>query len=93
MFVSLTPFPGCEVYEDVKAGRIKAVKHDPPYDLKNISFVPEGLTEQEIAQLIRLGHKRFYLRPQQVLRRVLKIRNLHDLKKNIKGFVLLLTSS
>jgi anaerobic magnesium-protoporphyrin IX monomethyl ester cyclase len=93
VFVSLTPFPGCEVYEDVKAGRIQAVKHDPPYDLKNISFVPEGLTEQQIADLIRMAHKRFYLRPSQVARRVMKMRNLHDLKKNIKGFVLLLTSS
>lgn len=93
VFVSLTPFPGCEVYEDVKAGRIQAVKHDPPYDLKNISFVPEGLTEQQIADLIRMGHKRFYLRPRQVVRRVMKMRNLHDLRKNIKGFVLLLTSS
>jgi radical SAM superfamily enzyme YgiQ (UPF0313 family) len=93
VFVSLTPFPGCEVYDDVKAGRIKAVKHDPPYDLKNISFVPDGLTEQQIAHLIKMGHKRFYLRPKQVLRRAAKMRNLHDLKKNAKGFLLLLTSS
>ncbi len=93
VFVSLTPFPGCEVYEDVKAGRIRAAKHDPPYDLKNISFVPESLTEEEIDRLIKLGHKRFYLRPGQVVRRVMKMRNIHDLKKNIKGFVLLLTSS
>lgn len=93
VFVSLTPFPGSEVYEDVKAGRIKAVKHDPPYDLKNISFVPEGLSEDQIADLIRLGHKRFYLRPRQVLRRISRIRNVHDFTKNVKGFFLLLTAS
>lgn len=93
VFVSLTPFPGSAVYDDVKAGRIKTVKNDPPYDLKNVSFVPEGLTEEQITTLIKRGHKRFYLRPRQVWRRVLKMRNIHDLKKNIKGFFLLLTSS
>lgn len=93
VFVSLTPFPGSAVYEDVKAGRIKTVKNDPPYDLKNVSFVPEGLTEEQITTLIKLGHKRFYLRPRLVGRRIRKMRNIHDLKKNLKGFLLLLTAS
>ncbi len=93
VFVSLTPFPGSAVYEDVKAGRIRAIKNDPPYDLKNVSFVPEGMTEEQITTLIKLGHKRFYLRPRHVVRRIVKMRNIHDLKKNIKGFLLLLTSS
>lgn len=93
VFVSLTPFPGSEVYEDVKAGRIRVAKHDPPYDLKNVSFVPEGLTEEQITTLIKLGHKRFYLRPSLAWRRMRKMRNFYDLQKNIKGFLLLLTSS
>jgi anaerobic magnesium-protoporphyrin IX monomethyl ester cyclase len=93
VFVSLTPFPGSAVYDDVKAGRIRTVKNDPPYDLKNVSFVPEGLTEDQITSLIKQGHKRFYLRPRLVGRRLRKMRNLHDVKKNLKGFFLLLTAS
>ena len=93
VFVSLTPFPGSEVYNDVISGKIRAVKHEAPYDLKNISFVPDSLTEHEIEYLINTAHKRFYIQPKTVIRRLKKMRNLHDLKKNVKGFLLLLTAS
>jgi len=93
VFVSLTPFPGSEVYDDVVSGKIQAVKHEAPYDLKNISFVPDSLTEQEIEYLIKTAHKKFYLQPRTILRRFKKMRNMHDLKKNVKGFLLLLTAS
>jgi len=52
----------------------------------NIIYVPEGLTEQEFRDFLKVIHKKFYLRPSYLLKRLLRIRTLDQLSGHIKGF-------
>ncbi len=94
VFVNLTPLPGTEVYEDLVSGRLKPAKFaQNRFNFKNVSFVPEGMTEEQIRHLIQLGHKRFYVNPRMVARKIAGIRSLYDITKYVKGFLLLATAS
>ncbi len=94
VFVNLTPLPGTSVYEDLTSGRLKPAKFtENRFNFKNVSFVPEGMTEEQIRFLIQAGHRRFYVNPRMVIRKVLSIRSFYDLAKYLKGFLLLATAS
>ena len=93
VFVNLTPLPGSEVYDDLVAGRLEPAKFTSDrFNFKNVSFVPEGMTEEQIRYLIQQGHRRFYLRPSLVWKKIRKMRSFLDLRKNINGFLLLATA-
>jgi radical SAM superfamily enzyme YgiQ (UPF0313 family) len=94
VFVNLTPLPGTEVFEDLKNGRLHPAKFtENRFNFKNVSFVPEGMTEEQIRYLIQTGHRRFYVNARMVLRKILGIRSFYDLAKYVKGFLLLATAS
>ena len=93
VFVNLTPLPGSEVYDDLVAGRINPAKFTKDrFNFKNASFVPEGMTEEQIRYLIQQGHRRFYIRPGLVWKKIRRMRSFLDLRKNINGFLLLATA-
>jgi radical SAM superfamily enzyme YgiQ (UPF0313 family) len=93
VFVNLTPLPGSEVYDDLMEGRIQPAKFTRDrFNFKNVSFVPEGMTEDQIRFLIQQGHRRFYIRASLVWKKIRKIRSFLDLRKNINGFLLLATA-
>lgn len=93
VFVNLTPLPGSEVYQDLIDGKIKPAKFTKDrFNFKNVSFVPEGMTEDQIRFLIQEGHHRFYLRPKLVWKKIRRMKSLLDLKKYINGFLLLATA-
>ncbi len=94
VFVNLTPLPGTEVYDELTSGRLKPAKFtENRFNFKNVSFVPEGMTEEQIRFLIQEGHRRFYVNPRMVIRKILSIRSLLDVSKYVKGFLLLATAS
>ncbi len=93
VFVNLTPLPGSEVYQDLIEGRITPAKFTKDrFNFKNVSFVPEGMTEAQIRYLIQQGHRRFYIRPGLVWKKIRRMRSYLDLKKNVNGFLLLATA-
>jgi len=93
VFVNLTPLPGSEVYERLLDGGIKPAKFTKDrFNFKNVSFVPEGMTEDQIRFLIQEGHRRFYLRPGLVWKKIRRMRSFLDLKKYMNGFLLLATA-
>jgi hypothetical protein len=51
-----------------------------------ISFVPDSMTEQELAKLSAEAMRRFYMRPKYLLKRGLKMRSWSDLERNLRGF-------
>lgn len=56
-------------------------------DIKSdIIYVPNGLTEQEYRNFLKTVHKKFYLRPLYLLKRLLSIRTFDQLVGHIKGF-------
>jgi len=51
-----------------------------------ISFVPNEMTEEEMAKLSSEAIRRFYMRPAYLLKRGLKMRSWRDLERNLRGF-------
>ncbi len=93
VFVNLTPLPGTEVYEDLLSGNITPAKFtENRFNFKNVSFVPEGMTEEQIKYLIQRGHRKFYLRPGLIWKKIRSIRSYFDLSKYVRGFLLVATS-
>ena len=93
VFVNLTPLPGTEVYENLLAGKITPAKFTKNrFNFKNVSFVPEGMTEEQIKYLIQRGHRKFYMRPKLIWKKIRSISSFFDLSKYVRGFLLIATS-
>jgi radical SAM superfamily enzyme YgiQ (UPF0313 family) len=84
-FHAITPFPGTYLYNNLeKYGTISEDLTDFTY--QGAAFVPYTMTREEILRLRQIAFKRFYSRPRYLLKRLLDIRNIHDIKAALKGF-------
>lgn len=91
-FYNLTLYPGNELYAIAK--REGTILHDdysqfnPVIDVNEsrLPYVPEGMTEKELKEAIAKLHKRFYLRYSYIIRQLLSIRSIEDVKGYWKGF-------
>lgn len=84
-FHALTPFPGTELYDNIdKYGRMSEELTDFTY--QGAAFIPYSMTREEIAELRQIAFRRFYSRPQFILRRIAGIRTINDVKAAAKGF-------
>ena len=83
-FLILKPFPGSEVYNDFNShGYIKNFNYDdygvytaPVHDLP-------GLSAKEMLAWQKKAYIRFYLRPRKIIKHLLKIKSLTQLKSNV----------
>ena len=83
-FHAITPFPGTELYDNIdKYGTISDVLTDFTY--QGAAFIPHTMTREEIGRLRQLAFKRFYSRPGFILKRILALRTVNDLKATAKG--------
>ena len=83
-FHAVTAFPGTDLYEHhAKYGTISADLRD--YTYQGAAFVPYTMTREEIDALRQLGLRRFYSRPAFLLRQVLRLRNVNDLRAALAG--------
>lgn len=90
-FAILVPFPGTEVFDDFnRRNYIKDFNYDnygiysrPVYNLP-------GLSAQEMASMQRRAYLKFYLRPKKIVKLLLKIKNLTQLKLNFPAAKFLL---
>jgi len=78
-FHAITPFPGTYLYDNLdEYGSITDSLTDFTY--QGAAFIPHTMTREEILRLRQTAFKRFYSRPSFIIRRVLELRNFHDLK-------------
>jgi len=83
-FHALTPFPGTELYDNIeKYGTMSGDLTD--YTYQGIAFTPYTMTREEIASLRQLAFKRFYSRPGYILRKLLTLRSINDIKAVATG--------
>ncbi len=83
-FHALTPFPGTELYDNIdRYGTMSGDLTDFTY--QGAAFVPYTMTREEVAELRRMAFKKFYSRPGFVLRKLLALRNINDLRAALKG--------
>lgn len=83
-FHALTPFPGTDLFDNIdQYGTMSENLID--YTYQGAAFVPHSMTRDEIATLRQLAFKRFYSRPSFILKRLISLRNLNDLKAAVTG--------
>ena len=85
IFTNITPFPGTQLYEEVKNER--GFKNKQNLTPLQINYIPSSMTEQELVRLLKLSYRRFYFRRKFIFKQISKIHNLEDLSKNIKGVI------
>lgn len=83
-FHAIVPFPGTELYDEVnRYGHISNDLSDFTY--QGAAFVPYTMTKEEIVRLRTIAFRRFYSQPKVMVRRLLQIRNTHDLRTSVMG--------
>ena len=89
-FSITTPYPGTELYDTAERwGTLNKDYKD--YHGWVPVFVPHGYKNAEELQAIhREAFRRFYLRPGYILKRMMKLRSMNDLKRNLDGLRLVL---
>ena len=92
-FTVLVPYPGTEAYElAIKEGRMQRIKSkeiwNPP------TFPHKILSDEELQEELTRIYRKFNLRPKYLIRKLLSIRTLPELKSNIiAGLPFLLTKN
>lgn len=83
-FHCITPFPGAELHDNV--GRYGTLSNDlRDYTYQGAAFVPFTMTRRQITELRQIAFRRFYSRPRFLLRRLLGIRTVNDLRAAWNG--------
>ncbi|MCL7487228.1 MAG: B12-binding domain-containing radical SAM protein [Desulfobulbaceae bacterium] len=83
-FHCLTPFPGTELYDNIEQyGTISDDLTD--YTYQGAAFTPYSMSREEIAALRHIAFKKFYSRPRFLLRSIVNLRGLHDLRAAATG--------
>ena len=80
-FPNFTPLPGAPIWDEApKLGTMQVAGA-----LHLINFIPNTMTLDELIELNRIAFRRFYRRPSYILRRLFRIRSVHDLLRNLRG--------
>jgi radical SAM superfamily enzyme YgiQ (UPF0313 family) len=83
-FHAITPFPGSELYDNLdKYGTMSDDLTDFTY--QGAAFIPYSMTREEITTLRQIAFRKFYSRPGYILRRLLTLRNINDVKAALEG--------
>ena len=91
-FSICTPFPGTELYREIKDGKWGKLTTEnfTEFHTFDVVFLPDGYNnKEEILKMSKKAYKKFYMRPKYILRTVLKIRSLEDIRRYIRGFIAL----
>lgn len=81
------PLPGTKLYEmGIKKGLFedfwKAFAKNPRKDF-GIKYWEENISEDELVHLLNFAYKSFYFRPSYALKRILKLKSIHELQTNL----------
>ncbi|MBI4057617.1 MAG: cobalamin B12-binding domain-containing protein [Elusimicrobia bacterium] len=91
-FSITTPFPGTPLYTEIKQGKWgKLTTEDfSQFQAWNVVFLPEGYkNKEEVWEMEKKAFRQFYFRPKFILKKMLGIRSVEDIRRYIKGFVAL----
>ncbi len=86
-FHAITPFPGTYLYDNLD--RFGTMSDDlSDFTYQGAAFIPKTMTRDDIHKLRQIAFRKFYLRPSFLLKKILELRTIHDLKmvaKSIKS--------
>jgi radical SAM superfamily enzyme YgiQ (UPF0313 family) len=83
-FHAITPFPGTYLYDNMeKYGSVSNELADFTY--QGAAFIPHTMTRKQIVELRQIAFRKFYARPSFIVKRILELRNLHDVVVGAKS--------
>ena len=88
-FSITTPYPGTALYNEIKNGKWGKLTTEDFSEFQgwNVVFLPEGYkNKEEVLEMSRKAFKAFYMRPSYIIKTILNIRSLEDIKRYFKGF-------
>jgi radical SAM superfamily enzyme YgiQ (UPF0313 family) len=86
----LCPFPATEIYSQGLEDGVFTKDHwrefaiNPTADFKP-PYWNENFTDQELQELLIFAYKKFYTRPTYIIKKMLKVRSLHEFKRKAKA--------
>lgn len=93
-FAAATPYPGTELYQEAKERGWLKINNWSDFEVsENCVLEYPDLKAGEIVEACKRAYKRFYFRPDYMLKRILKIRSLAELFQLIKGGISLIKRS
>ncbi len=85
-----TPYPGTEMFAWAEKNNYLIHKNWSEYDLSRPVMELPTISRDKILEYYKKAHRQFYLRPWYILKRLSKIRNFEDFKRNFGPFIALL---
>jgi radical SAM superfamily enzyme YgiQ (UPF0313 family) len=95
-FIPTHPFIGTELYDDaVKKGKIIDTLYSNRMQgtrfIPKISYIPDGYeSRSQLEELCKKAYRKFYLRPNYILKHIRRIKGINDIKRYYEGIRLLL---
>jgi len=80
-----TVYPGTEMFEWADKQGYILTKDWAKYNMSEVVMKLPTVSPETLQKYYKLAHRKFYLRPKIILRRLLNIRSLSQLKQEVKG--------
>jgi anaerobic magnesium-protoporphyrin IX monomethyl ester cyclase len=97
-FSMTIPFPGTELYDEIKNSSSAKLFMDSRYGLDSgynsatVAYTVEGMNEKEVLKYYKKAYRDFYLRPSQMIKMILDIKSYEEFKWLIEtGFAVFRT--
>ncbi len=85
-FHAITPFPGTYLYDNLE--RFGSISGDlTDFTYQGAAFIPKTMTREDIQKLRQTAFRRFYLRPSFMLKKLLDLRTMNDVRSVFKSAV------
>lgn len=82
-----TPYPGTEMFRWAKENNYLIHENWSEYNLAKPVMELPTISSKKVLEYYKKAHREFYLRPSFILKRLFKIRNFEDLKRNLLPFM------
>lgn len=93
IFNITTPFPGTEMFSWAEKNNFLIHKNWIDYDLAKPVMELPTISSEKILYYYKKAYRQFYIRLPYILKRLMKVRNFEDFKRNFKPFIGLLRFS
>ena len=87
-FLITCPYPGTKLQKEISQGKWgKFIERDfEKNHMFDVTWLPHGYKNvEELKKMERYAYRKFYFRPSYIIKRILNIRSIEDIKRYIKG--------
>ena len=87
-----TVYPGTEMYEWAKRNKYLIAKDWSNYNVSDCVMELPTVSNDILKKYYKLAHKKFYLRPKVILRRLSRTHTITQLIQEVKGALIIINS-